>query len=44
LYFADHSKYVGDFLDNEISGFGEYMWADGKTYKGDWKSNKMNGR
>jgi len=32
--FADGSKYTGEFLDNEISGFGDYYWSDGKIYKG----------
>ena len=28
---------------NEIQGFGKYSWPDGKTYEGQWKSNKMHG-
>jgi len=42
--FADKSRYTGEFLENEISGFGEYYWQDGKVYKGQWKNNKMNGK
>lgn len=44
LQFADGSKYVGNFVDNEICGYGEHYWNDGKTYKGQWKLNKMNGK
>jgi len=43
LTFADGSYYTGDFLDNEITGFGEYFWKDRKFYKGEWKNSKMNG-
>jgi len=32
LHFADGSRYEGEFLDNEISGYGEYYWSDGKIY------------
>ena len=31
LFFWDGSKYVGDFLDNEIQGYGEYTWTDNKV-------------
>ena len=24
-------------------GVGTYTWSDGRTYKGDWKNNKMDG-
>jgi hypothetical protein len=30
-------------LENEITGYGEYYWRDGKCYKGQWKNSKMNG-
>ena len=26
-----------------MSGFGRYMWPDGKIYEGNWKMNKMRG-
>ena len=31
LFFTDGSKYVGDFFDNEIQGYGEYTWTDNKV-------------
>ena len=30
LTFADGSYYEGEFHTNEISGFGNYYWPDGK--------------
>jgi hypothetical protein len=29
---------------NEINGTGKYLWADGKTYEGEWIKNKMHGK
>ena len=26
------------------NGHGKYRWADGKTYEGQWKDDKMHGR
>ena len=43
MFFGDSSKYVGEFANNEISGYGEYYWVDLKIYKGYWLNNKMNG-
>ena len=34
LTFADKSYYKGEFAENEITGYGEYYWKDGKCYKG----------
>jgi hypothetical protein len=44
LKFNDASFYEGDFFENDISGNGKYKWKDGKTYVGEWRSNKMNGK
>ncbi len=41
LKFADGSVFDGEFVNNEISGVGTYMWSDGKVYKGEWFNNKM---
>ena len=43
LTFADGSYYQGQFQKNEISGFGNYYWPDGKSYAGNWSKNKMDG-
>jgi hypothetical protein len=29
---------------NNSHGKGVYTWADGRTYKGEWKNNKMDGQ
>jgi len=44
LTFADGSYYKGDFVENDITGYGEYYWKDGKSYKGQWNNSKMNGK
>ena len=44
MYFADGSKYDGEFYYNDIEGIGVYSWPDGRLYKGDWKKNKMHGK
>jgi hypothetical protein len=31
-------------MDNKISGFGVYTWADGRFYKGEWLNNNMHGK
>ena len=28
----------------EIIFIGRYQWSDGRTYNGDWKNNKMDGK
>ena len=35
--------YNGEFLDNNIDGFGTYTWSDGRVYTGQWKKYKMHG-
>ena len=37
--WGDGSQYVGDFDTNNIEGFGEYFWMDGRVFKGEWKDN-----
>ena len=34
---------IGNFIDNEISGYGVYKWIDGREYIGYWLDNKMHG-
>ena len=36
-------KYVGDFVDDEITGRGERVWGDGRTYDGTFKLGEMHG-
>ncbi|MFN9910870.1 MAG: phosphatidylinositol kinase, partial [bacterium] len=34
---------MGDWKDNAITGFGIYIWSDGRVYVGEWKNNMMHG-
>jgi hypothetical protein len=43
LTFTDGANYEGNFVDNEISGYGTYNWPDGRIYVGNWLDNKMHG-
>jgi hypothetical protein len=45
VYKKTNDTYEGDFSNNDINGFGFYVWASNKhTYKGTFKSGKMNGK
>ena len=35
--------YDGQWLDNKISGFGIYLWSDGRKFYGQWSENDMHG-
>jgi hypothetical protein len=35
--------YNGEFANNNIHGYGEDKWADGRKYGGTGKNNKMDG-
>lgn len=41
--WPEGSKYVGEFHNNEIEGWGRYDWPDGRAYCGQWMDNKMHG-
>jgi hypothetical protein len=43
LKFADGSCYEGEFINNDIQGYGTYHWPDKRIYIGEWKKNKMHG-
>jgi hypothetical protein len=34
--FNDGAIYDGDFKDDNMEGNGEYVWADGSKFKGQW--------
>ena len=36
--------YIGEFLNDEITGFGYYKWANKHTYEGDFINGKMDGK
>ena len=35
--------YEGEFLENNINGYGTYKWSNQSQYIGEWKINKMDG-
>jgi hypothetical protein len=35
---------VGQWLNDQYSGQGTYIWTDGKKYVGQWLNNKKNGQ
>ena len=39
--WADGACYEGQWLENEIAGYGHYQWSDGRKYLGHWKGNIM---
>lgn len=41
--WATGDKYVGEFKDGNISGFGEYFYKSGDRYRGSWCDDKRNG-
>lgn len=38
-----NNKYIGQWKDDEMDGFGRYEWADGSYYEGPWKNGNQNG-
>ena len=42
-FFEEGSKYIGDFIKNEICGKGKFEWNNGDIYEGDMKKGKMDG-
>ena len=43
LEFADGGYYEGPFVDDEIQGEGERVWADGRSYAGGFELGEMHG-
>jgi hypothetical protein len=41
--WPDGNKYIGDWHDNAIHGYGIYVWSDGRVYCGNWQNNMMDG-
>ena len=39
----DGDNYEGFFVRGKRSGYGEYEWANGSSYKGQWLDDQMNG-
>lgn len=37
-------RYEGEFEENNMSGFGVYVWGqEGSVYRGQWRNSMMNG-
>jgi len=44
VYKNIKDSYEGDFIDNNITGKGEYCWENGDIFIGDFVNGKMHGR
>lgn len=42
-YGKDGDKYLGEYKDNEMDGYGVYAWKRGTVYRGEWKESMMHG-
>ena len=42
-YSHGGDNYEGFFVKGKRSGYGEYEWANGSSYKGQWLDDQMNG-
>lgn len=42
--YSDGDRYMGEYRDNEMDGFGVYRWKESETvYRGEWKESAMHG-
>ena len=44
VYKSIRDSYEGEFIDNNITGKGEYTWENGDIFIGDFVNGKMHGR
>ena len=44
FYFANGSKYIGEFKFDYFSGKGKRFYSDGYIYEGNFDSDKPNGK
>ena len=42
-YLLTNESYTGEFLDNSLTGKGEYIWSNGDKFNGDFLDGKMHG-
>jgi len=42
-HYADGSRYVGTFANDQRNGYGVFVFPDGERYQGMWKDNKRHG-
>ena len=43
IYYTEENKYIGNWINDIAEGYG-VMYLDGKTYVGEWKNFKFNGK
>jgi hypothetical protein len=36
MWGENGDTYEGEFDNNELSGKGKFLWADGRAYEGEW--------
>ena len=39
--YANGNVYEGEFVDGQKSGFGKFIWNNGKCYEGLWENGNM---
>ncbi len=44
FYYANGSKYKGDWVNDKKQGWGTYDWQDGSRYEGQWNGDYMHGQ
>jgi len=44
VYTFQDGKYTGEFQRGQYHGYGECVWDDGRTYKGEWKDGMAHGQ
>ena len=42
-YFSDKSIYLGQMKYDVMDGYGQYTWATGNTYQGNWRNGRFEG-
>ena len=40
---SNYISYEGSWKENNMHGYGEYTWEDGRTYKGQYEDDKKQG-
>jgi hypothetical protein len=43
-FFADNTRYEGEFHDGKRNGHGIFYYASGAKYEGEWAFNMKNGK
>ena len=44
FYYANGSRYEGEFRNDDQNGFGTYFYTDSSKYEGEWKDDKKDGQ